>query len=215
MIAFLDDKLWFPPVTEALDDGLLAIGGDLTTDRLLLAYHNGIFPWFNEDEPPMWWSPDPRFVLFPDELKVSKSMKQVLRGNKFEFRVNTAFEQVITNCRHAVREGQDGTWIGDEVVAAYTALHKAGYAHSAEAWMNGELVGGLYGIWLGKAFFGESMFAKASNASKFAFIKWIDVLTQHQVALIDCQVYTEHLESLGARMIPRADFIDMVQQLAK
>ena len=215
MIAFLDDRLWFPPVTEALDDGLLAVGGDLTTERLLLAYHNGIFPWFNEDEPPMWWSPDPRFVLFPDELKVSKSMKQVLRGNKFEFRVNTAFEQVITNCRHAVREGQDGTWIGDEVVAAYTALHKAGYAHSAEAWMNGELVGGLYGIWLGKAFFGESMFAKASNASKFAFIKWIEVLTQHQVALIDCQVYTEHLESLGARMIPRADFIEMVQQLAK
>lgn len=215
MIAILDDRLWFPPVSEALDDGLLAIGGELTTERLLLAYHNGIFPWFNEDEPPMWWSPDPRFVLFPDELRVSKSMKQVLKGNKFDFRVNTAFEQVITNCRHAVREGQDGTWIGDEVVAAYTELHKAGYAHSAEAWMDGELVGGLYGIWLGKAFFGESMFAKTSNASKFAFIKWVEVLQQRQVQLIDCQVYTEHLESLGARMIPRAQFIAMVQALAE
>jgi leucyl/phenylalanyl-tRNA--protein transferase len=215
MIAILDDRLWFPPVTEALDDGLLAIGGELSTERLLLAYHNGIFPWFNEDEPPMWWSPDPRFVLFPGELKVSKSMKQVLRSNKLEFRVNTAFEQVINNCRHAVREGQDGTWIGDEVVAAYTDLHKAGYAHSAEAWMNGELVGGLYGIWLGKAFFGESMFTRVSNASKFAFIKWVEMLKQKDVQLIDCQVYTEHLESLGARMIPRAEFIDIVAQLTR
>lgn len=213
MIHFLDDRLWFPPVTDALDDGLLAIGGDLSTDRLLLAYHNGIFPWYNEDEPPMWWSPDPRFVLFPDELKVSKSMKQVLRSNKFEFRVNTTFEQVISNCRYAERKGQDGTWISDEVMHAYTALHKLGYAHSAEAWAGDELVGGLYGILLGRAFFGESMFAHASNASKFAFINWIQLLRQHHVSIIDCQVYTEHLESLGARMIPRTDFITIVQAL--
>ena len=209
----LDHDLWFPPVSDALEDGLLAIGGDLSTERLLLAYHSGIFPWFNEDEPPMWWSPDPRFVLFPDELKVSKSMKQVLKSGRFEFRVNTAFEQVINNCKNVYREGQGGTWIGDDVVHAYIALHKAGYAHSAEAWYNGVLVGGLYGLLLGKAFFGESMFAHQSNASKFAFINWVGALQQQGVQLIDCQVYTEHLESLGARMITRDYFIAMVNEL--
>lgn len=215
MLHLLNDDLWFPPVSEALEDGLLAIGGDLSTDRLLLAYRNGIFPWFNEDEPPMWWSPDPRFVLFPDELKVSKSMKQVMRRNEFEFRTDSAFKDVILNCRNIEREGQDGTWITDTVVDAYTQLHQLGYAHSAEAWLNGELVGGLYGIKLGKAFFGESMFSKRSNASKFAFISWVEELMRQGVQLIDCQVYTEHLESLGARMIPRSEFIDMVRELSR
>jgi leucyl/phenylalanyl-tRNA--protein transferase len=209
----LDDTLWFPPVTEALDDGLLAVGGDLSVERLLLAYNSGIFPWYAEDEPPMWWSPDPRFVLFPDELKVSKSMKQVLKRNTFQFKMNTVFEQVINNCRMVFREGQGGTWIGDDVVAAYTQLHKLGYAHSAEAWQDGELVGGLYGIWLGNAFFGESMFAHRSNASKFAFINMVELLQSRGVQLIDCQVYTEHLESLGAVMIDRNTFIKLINEL--
>lgn len=209
----LDNTLWFPPVSDALEDGLLAIGGDLSVERLLLAYRCGIFPWFNEDEPPMWWSPDPRFVLFPDELKVSKSMKQVLRRGDFEFRINTNFQQVINSCRNVYREGQGGTWIGEDVVEAYTALHRAGFAHSAEAWYKGELAGGLYGLWLGGAFFGESMFAHRSNASKFAFINWVNVLKQRGVQLIDCQVYTEHLESLGARMINRDEFINAVSML--
>ena len=215
VLHLLNDDLWFPPVTEALEDGLLAIGGDLSTDRLLLAYNSGIFPWFNEDEIPMWWSPDPRFVLFPDELKVSKSMKQVIRRNEFEFKVDTAFREVINNCRAIEREGQDGTWITDTIVDAYTELHKIGYAHSAETWQNGELVGGLYGIKLGKAFFGESMFSKRSNASKFAFISWVEELKRQGVQLIDCQVYTEHLESLGARMIPRSEFIEIVSVLVQ
>ena len=209
----LDHTIWFPPVSDALDDGLLAVGGDLSVERLLLAYHNGIFPWFNEDEPPMWWSPDPRFVLFPDELKVSKSMKQVLRRGDFEFRVNTAFEQVITNCRNVYREGQGGTWIGDDVVAANIEMHKAGHAFSAEAWQHGVLVGGLYGLWMENAFFGESMFAHKSNASKFAFINWVGLLQKRGVQLIDCQVYTEHLESLGARMIDRESFTELVGRL--
>ena len=208
---FLDDALWFPPVEDAMDDGLLAVGGDLSIQRLLLAYSNGIFPWFNEDELPMWWSPDPRFVLFPGDLKVSKSMRQLLKREHFEFRIDTAFETVIYNCSRMPREGQDGTWISDEVITAYTALHQLGYAHSAEAWYDGELVGGLYGVLLGRVFFGESMFSHKSNASKYAFIKWVEVLKANGIVLIDCQVYTEHLESLGATMISRADFIEIIR----
>jgi leucyl/phenylalanyl-tRNA--protein transferase len=207
---YLDETLWFPPVEEALPDGLLAVGGDLSTERLLLAYHNGIFPWFNEDEIPMWWSPDPRFVLFPDELKVSKSMQQLLKKGHFEFRVDTAFEEVIHNCRNVSRKGMDGTWITEEVADGYTQLHRMGYAHSAEACHDGELVGGLYGVKLGNVFFGESMFSKESNASKFAFINWVEYLKKQGVALIDCQVHTAHLESLGAKMIPRAQFIKLL-----
>ncbi len=203
----LDDKLWFPPVENAMHDGLLAIGGDLSPDRLLLAYRCGIFPWFNEEDPPLWWSPDPRFVLFPDELKVSKSMQQVIKKNEFEFRMNTTFPAVITNCRNVRRKGMDGTWITDNIVEAYTSLHTTGYAYCAEAWQNGKLAGGLYGILMGKIFFGESMFSLAPNASKFAFIKLVENLKANGVVLIDCQVYTAHLESLGARMIPRKDFI--------
>ncbi len=210
----LDDDLWFPPPSEALPDGLLAIGGDLSVERLLLAYQHGIFPWFNEDEPPMWWSPDPRFVLFPGELHVSKSMKQVIHRQVFEFRVNTAFEQVISQCSSVRRKGMDGTWISPQVIDGYTELYNSGYAHSAEAWHGGQLVGGLYGVQLGKMFFGESMFSLKSNASKFAFICWVQRLKEEGIRLIDCQVHTTHLESLGARMISRADFIEMLANYA-
>ncbi len=202
----LTDELEFPPIELADESGLLAFGGDLTADRLLLAYRSGIFPWFNEEDPICWWSPDPRFVLFPGELKVSRSMTQVLNKKSFEFRVNTAFAEVITNCKNVYREGQGGTWISEEMKAAYINLHHLGFAHSAEAWQNGVLVGGLYGIRLGQIFFGESMFSLQSNASKFAFINYVQLLQEKNVQLIDCQLHTNHLESLGARMINRANF---------
>lgn len=205
------NELWFPPAIDTLEDGLLALGGDLNIDRLLLAYRSGIFPWYDDDVP-MWWCPDPRFVLYPDELKVSKSMKQVLKRGGFEFRVNTAFDKVIANCKAVAREGQDGTWITDDVEAAYNTMHKLGYAHSAEAWQDGKLVGGLYGIRLGNIFFGESMFNHMSNASKYAFIKYVEMLKSEGVVLIDCQVYTKHLESLGARMILRKDFLEILNR---
>jgi leucyl/phenylalanyl-tRNA--protein transferase len=209
----LDNNLWFPPVSEALPDGLLAIGGDLSEERLLLAYRKGIFPWFDGDVP-MWWSPDPRFVLFPNELKVSKSMKVLLKRNAFEFTTNKAFADVIRACKEKEREGQNGTWITDDVELAYIGLHQRGYAHSAEVWLNGELAGGLYGVRLGNVFFGESMFSHVSNASKFAFIKYADQLIQEGVQLTDCQVHTEHLESLGARMIEREEFMEYMKGLA-
>ena len=208
----LDNKIEFPPADTADEDGIVAFGGDLSTERLLLAYRSGIFPWYNEDEPIIWWCPDPRFVLFPQHLKVSKSMQTVLRNGKFRFTINKAFTQVIQNCKTITREGQDGTWITPAVQKAYTTLHELGHAHSAEAWMNGELVGGLYGIRMGNIFFGESMFSKASNASKFAFIKYVQQLQKEGVVLIDCQVYTEHLESLGAEMIERKQFINLLEK---
>lgn len=208
----LNNSLWFPPVNEALSDGLLAIGGDLSIDRLLLAYRNGIFPWY-EDTTPLWWCPDPRFVIFPEELNVSKSMQTLLRRKAFTFTTNKAFEEVIHNCQSIEREGQDGTWITEEVKNAYINLHKHGYAHSAEAWLDGELVGGLYGIRMGKVFFGESMFSHASNASKYAFISYVQQLIKEGIQLIDCQVYTSHLESLGARMIERDEFIQLLNTL--
>jgi leucyl/phenylalanyl-tRNA--protein transferase len=208
----LDNELLFPPVRLAEPDGLLAIGGDLSTERLLLAYRNGIFPWY-EGRHILWWCPDPRFVLFPEELNESKSMRQLLKRNAFDFRINTAFGQVIASCKTIARRGQESTWITDEVKDAYTRLHAAGHAHSAEAWLNGELVGGLYGIRMGKVFFGESMFSKISNASKYAFISYVRQLQTEGVELIDCQVYTEHLESLGARMIGRDEFIRRVDRL--
>ncbi len=208
----LDESIWFPPVEEALPDGLLAMGGDLSPERLLLAYRQGIFPWYDGDIP-LWWCPNPRFVLIPDELKVSKSMKALIKKNAFEFRINTAFGEVIHNCKETKREGQDGTWINENVEAAYTALHEMGFAHSAEAWKDGKLVGGLYGIRLGKVFFGESMFSNESNASKFAFIKYVELLRAEGVLLIDCQIHTEHLESLGAKMIMRQQFIQLLQHI--
>ncbi|MBO9572024.1 MAG: leucyl/phenylalanyl-tRNA--protein transferase [Chitinophagaceae bacterium] len=207
----LDTELIFPPVSFAEADGLLAIGGDLSTERLLLAYHSGIFPWY-EGEDILWWTPDPRFVLFPDELIVSKSMRSLIKKNSFVFSTNKAFEEVINNCKRISRKNQESTWITDEIKKAYTELHYKGYAHSVEAWLDGELAGGLYGVRLGNIFYGESMFSKVSNASKFAFIKYVEQLKKEGVALIDCQVYTEHLESLGARMVPREKFIGLLHQ---
>ncbi|MEJ0106318.1 MAG: leucyl/phenylalanyl-tRNA--protein transferase [Bacteroidota bacterium] len=208
----LNNEIAFPPVDHAEPDGLLAVGGNLSTERLLLAYRKGIFPWYEGDYI-LWWCPDPRFVLFPGELKVSGSMKSLLKKNKFEFTINQAFPEVIANCKNIKRHDQDGTWITDEVEKAYTHLHTSGYAHSAETWYNGRLVGGLYGIRLGKIFFGESMFSTEDNASKYAFIKYIDQLKKEGTELIDCQVYTAHLESLGARMISRKEFTNRLQQL--
>jgi len=207
----LDNELLFPPGHLAEPDGVLAIGGDLSPERLLLAYRHGIFPWY-EGKHILWWCPDPRFVLFPGELRESKSMKQLHKRDAFDFRIDTAFSETITNCKTIARHGQESTWITEEVRTAYTRMHELGYAHSAEAWTNGELVGGLYGIRLGRVFFGESMFSKVSNASKYAFIRFVQHLQSEGVLLIDCQVYTPHLESLGARMIPRADFITLLDQ---
>ena len=206
----LSQKIAFPPVEMADEEGLLAIGGDLSTERLLLAYKSGIFPWYNEDEPICWWCPDPRFVLFPQELKVSKSMQTVLNNGSFRFTINKAFDKVIANCKSITRKEQDGTWIQPEVIAAYTKLHQLGFAVSAEAWKDGELAGGLYGILLGKIFFGESMFSKQSNASKFAFINFVKYLQKQGIVLIDCQIYTSHLESLGAKMIDRKLFSEIL-----
>ena len=205
-------ELVFPPVEEADEDGLLAMGGDLSTERLLLAYKNGIFPWYNEEEPVCWWSPDPRFVLFPEKLKVSKSMHTVLQNGRFRFVFNKNFKQVMENCKSIPREGQDGTWIQPAIIDAYTKLHQLGYAICAEAWKDGAMVGGVYGIKLGHVFFGESMFSKESNASKFAFINLVKWLQQQQVVMIDCQIYTTHLESLGAEMIDRKDFCAILKK---
>ncbi len=207
----LDSQLVFPPVELAEPDGLLAAGGDLSTERLLLAYRSGIFPWY-EGEHILWWCPDPRFVLFPDRLKVSRSMKQVIKKNTFRFTINNAFPDVISACQKISRRDQNGTWITEEVRRSYTELHHKGYAHSAEAWMGEELVGGLYGIRMGNIFFGESMFSNTSNASKFAFISYVEQLKKENVQLIDCQVYTEHLESLGAEMISRREFTELLNQ---
>jgi leucyl/phenylalanyl-tRNA--protein transferase len=208
----LDKELAFPPVHLAGPDGLLAMGGDLSTERLLLAYRNGIFPWY-EGEPVLWWCPDPRFVLFPNELKISKSIKPLLNRNDFDFTINQAFKQVIHHCKKITRPGQESTWITDEVERAFIKLFDLGYAHSAEVWKDGELAGGLYGIKMGKVFFGESMFSKQSNASRYAFIKYVQQLKEEGIQLIDCQVYTEYLESFGATMIPRNDFIQLLHQL--
>ena len=206
----LSKELFFPPVHLSEPDGLLAMGGDLSMERLLLAYRSGIFPWF-DGEVPLWWCPDPRFVLFPEELKVSKSMEALIRKKKFRFSTNSAFSQVIRSCKTLQRKGQDGTWITDELEQSLNKLHQLGLAHSAETWLENELVGGLYGIRMGNLFFGESMFSKETNASKFSFINFVKLLEFEKVKLIDCQVYTEHLESLGAEMIPRTAFIQTIQ----
>ena len=203
----LTEELAFPPVTEA-EDGILAVGGDLTPERLLLAYRSGIFPWYSYNEPIIWWSPDPRFVLFPPNLKVSRSMAQFKRNTNFRVSIDTAFEDVIKSCAAQVRDGQLGTWITDEMLSAYNLLFQAGYAHSVEVWDEEELVGGLYGVSLGKLFFGESMFFTKSNASKLAFHTLVDLLKARDFDMMDCQVETKHLTSMGAVNIPRNDFID-------
>lgn len=212
MLHVLGKELWFPPVDQATREGIVAIGGDLSVDRLLLAYRSGIFPWFNADEPPIWWCPDPRMILLPEALNVSHSMRGLLRRGAFDFSMDTDFTGVIDGCRSVPRPGQDGTWITDDIVHAYTELFHLGYAHSGEAWLNGSLVGGLYGIRLGKAFFGESMFSRVSNASKFAFIRMVQQLAAIGVTLIDCQIFTPHLASLGATLIPRAQFMSLLSQ---
>ncbi len=209
--SILTDKFWFPPPGEADHEGLLAIGGDLKTERLLLAYRSGIFPWY-DGKIPLWWHPDPRFVLFPDELNTSKSMHHVIKKNLFEYSRNKNFEEVISNCQKIFRHDQEGTWISREIITAYTQLHKMGYAHSFEAWQQDELVGGLYGIKMGNVFFGESMFSYVSNASKAAFIWAVDQLKKEGVTIIDCQVYTSHLESFGARFITRKQFLELLQE---
>lgn len=201
----------FPNVDEADNDGLLAVGGDLSPERLMLAYRNGIFPWFNEDSIILWWSPDPRMVLFPEKVKISSSMQKVIRSGKFRLSWNTQFEKVIDACAVIKRKDQGGTWITPEMKKAYISLHELGFAKSVEVWEGDLLVGGLYGIDLGHVFCGESMFSRSSNASKFAFIHMVKTLEEQNYKLIDCQVYTAHLESLGAEEIPRKDFIEMLK----
>ena len=206
---FLTDKIEFPNVSEASAEGLLAVGGDLSPERLLHAYFNGIFPWFQDEEPILWWSPDPRFVLFPKDLKVSKSMKQVLKKDHFKVTINKAFKAVVENCANAKRNDQDGTWITEDMLDAYYKLHRLGYAKSIEVWQNDELVGGLYGVEINDSVFcGESMFAKVSNASKVGFITFIQ---NSNYKLIDCQLHTKHLESLGAKNISRLDFLNYIK----
>lgn len=207
--SILDEKLWFPPASQATQDGLLAIGGDLGEKRLLLAYKNGIFPWYDQ-EPILWWCPNPRFVLFPHELKISKSMRSILNSDRFQFKINTSFEKVIHHCKTVKRE-HPGTWITGNMEEAYTNLFKKGFAFSAETWQGDEMVGGLYGIKIGKVFFGESMFSLVSNASKFAFINYVRHLLDEGVELIDCQLHTQHLESLGGRMISRNYFLELLK----
>ncbi|KAB8151149.1 leucyl/phenylalanyl-tRNA--protein transferase [Kordia sp. TARA_039_SRF] len=207
---FLTDKIAFPPVSETSPEGILAIGGDLQPERLLLAYKSGIFPWYGEDEPIIWWSPDPRMVLFPDELKVSKSMRQLLRRQPFSVTYNTAFEQVIQACAMIRRPGQDDTWITTEMEAAYIELFNMGYITSVEVWRDEKLVGGAYGVNLGRVFCGESMFAYESNASKFGFIHLVRKIQAEGCQIIDCQMHTNHLESLGAYEIPRELFLSFL-----
>ncbi len=201
----LNHTIEFPPISQASKEGILAIGGDLCPERLMLAYKSGIFPWFDKEEPLIWWSPDPRFVLFPEQLKVSKSMKQVLRNSDFEITINKDFESVINECSRIKRDGQAGTWITKSMTEAYIKLHELGYAKSVEVWLDHQLVGGLYGIDVNNGVFcGESMFSLVSNASKVGFITFIQ---NSNYKLIDCQVYTSHLESLGAREIDREVFL--------
>ena len=212
VIPWLRGDAPFPPVSKALKspNGLLCAGGDLSVERLVEAYSHGIFPWFSEGDPILWWSPDPRMVLFPDELKVSRSLRKSLERGMYETRVDTAFRDVIEECA-APRGGQAGTWIVPEMVAAYTRLHEQGFAHSIESWQDGKLVGGLYGVALGPVFFGESMFARAPDASKVALVKLVERLREKDFQLIDCQQATSHLASLGAREIPRKAFAQQVQ----
>jgi leucyl/phenylalanyl-tRNA---protein transferase len=212
-VCFDEKNFSFPPVEEADEEGLLLIGGKVTPERVLEAYRKGIFPWYNDEDFPLWWSPNPRFVLFPQELHISRSMQKLLSKNLFEFRVDTAFSEVIQQCASISRKEQDGTWITDNMSDVYNSLHQAGFAHSAETWLDGKLVGGMYGIRLGKVFFGESMFSNTTNASKFAFIKFVQHLQQEGVELLDCQVYTPHVETLGARLIKRDLFLQLLENL--
>lgn len=212
MIFRLDERILFPNPELAEDDGLLAVGGDLAPERLMLAYSNGIFPWYSEGEPILWFSPHERFVLYPNELKTSKSMRQVIRAKHFTVTFNAAFAEVISNCAQTERIDQHGTWITTDMQQAYIKLHELGIAHSVEVWQDEQLVGGLYGIKVGHVFCGESMFSKVSNASKLALIA---LCQTKNYQMIDCQVYTDHLFSLGAKMISRADYLEVLQKQAE
>ena len=218
MIPWLTAELIFPPLTSALTEkdganGLLAAGGDLSPRRLLAAYRLGIFPWYAEDDPLLWWSPDPRMVLRPSALKISHSLRKTLRNADYEIRLDSAFSRVIQACASAPREGQNGTWIRPEMQAAYIELHHLGYAHSVETWRDEKLIGGLYGIAIGRAFFGESMFSDVTDASKIALAHLCAFLQQRDFGIIDCQMETTHLASLGASPISRADFVRELNQL--
>ncbi len=214
MIPFLHPNEPFPPLQQALQypNGLLAAGGDLSPAHMLDAYRHGIFPWFSEGEPILWWSPDPRMILIPDEFKISNSLRKTLRNGRYEVRIDSAFEQVMRACA-APREGASGTWILEEMIAAYCALHRMGYAHSVETWLDGELVGGLYGMALGRMFYGESMFSYRTDASKIALAHLSMQLAKWNFGMIDCQMHTPHLASLGAREIPRSEFIARLEVL--
>lgn len=209
---FLTKDLFFPPVHQAEEDGILAFGGDLSAERLILAYKSGIFPWFEADDPILWWSPNPRMVLFPDEFMVSKSMRNIIKKNIFQVTFNKNFRDVISNCQKIKRDGQNGTWISNEMIEAYCTLNEMGIAKSVEVWQNNSLVGGLYGIDLGDIFCGESMFSKVSNASKMAFISLAIYLKKNHYNLLDCQIYNNHLHSLGCREIPREDFLKFLNR---
>jgi len=211
-VTLLSDKISFPPPELAEEDGLLAVGGDLSQERLFKAYATGIFPWYSENSPILWWSPDPRLVLFPSELNVSRSLRQVIKKGIFTVTMNRAFEQVIQCCADSSRKGQSGTWITEGMMHAYKGLHRSGYAHSVEAWHEDRLVGGLYGIIMGRIFFGESMFALQSNASKTALAAFVELMIPQGLMLIDCQVRTEHLVRMGAREIPRAIFLKLLKK---
>ncbi len=210
---FIQPHEKLPPVSYADSEGLLAVGRDLSPERLKEAYYKGVFPWYNEGQPVLWWSPDPRMVLFPENLKIAKSMRPFINQDKFQVTFNQEFELVMENCGNVDRKGQDGTWITPEIKENYLQLHQEGIAFSTEVWDKTELVGGLYGIYLRdrKMFCGESMFAKASNASKFGFIKLVEKLKTEGIEIIDCQVYTSHLESLGAEEIPREEFLKFLR----
>ena len=207
----LTDKLVFPPPEHADPDGLLAVGGDLSIKRLLQAYRMGLFPWYAEDTPILWWSPDPRLMLKPKDLCVSKRLARTIKKGPFKITMDEAFADVIRGCAHVKRPRQKGTWIMDEMIDAYCCLHQKGYAHSVESWQDGKLVGGLYGVALGRAFFGESMFARVSDASKVAFVHLTRLLALWNFSLIDCQVTTSHLASFGAREVPRAEFLKLLK----
>jgi leucyl/phenylalanyl-tRNA---protein transferase len=209
-MVYLSDELWFPAVEFASRDGLLAMGGDLSVERLILAYRSGIFPWYSQGQPILWWSPDPRMVLFPKKLKVSKSLSKIIQKKEFSITFNIAFSDVIKNCAAIEREGQADTWITNDMVDVYQKLYELGHAHSVEVWTEDKLVGGLYGIDLPdqKVFCGESMFSKENNASKVAFYYLVEKLRANEYTIIDCQVYTRHLESLGAEEIPRVEFLN-------
>lgn len=212
----LSERLEFPPAWLARSDGLLCIGGDLSFKRILLAYKNGIFPWFSNTEPILWWSPNPRLVLFPEDIHISRSLKKNIKQKQFEIRVNTAFEKTINACAQPRKiDSGSGTWLVEEMIDAYIELHHLGYAHSIEAWQDNRLVGGLYGICIGGIFFGESMFSNQKNASKVALVTLVNLLKKNNFDLIDCQVTTDHLLSMGATEISRNDYLDIINKSVK